>query len=590
MAGGARSLVVVAAMVAWAPEAHAAWPTNPQVNLALPAGISGASGPSLVPDAQGGAYIAFLAPNGPAANQPALVHVTAQGALDPAWPPAGIILGRAVPSAVLAPQAPQLVSDGAHGVLATWFDGACLRVSRITTSGHVAANWPDSGLAACAPDPLSAQAAWAACDDANGGVILGWFDGGNATRSIYAQRVRSSAVLDPGWPVGWTTAHTGSVSVQQPVMASDGFGGAFLVWTDVITNNGNIVAQHVIANGLLHPNWAVNGNTICDASGTQSAAAALPDGEGGMFVAWQDERANPGLPLDDIYLQRMAGSGFPSPGWPVGGRPLCNAAGAQTGVALATDDSGGVFAAWSDARGADRDVYVNRCMLDGNLAAGWPALGLAVCTAAGDQGPVRIVADGRGAAIVTWADARTPANGVPDVYAQRVLRGALVDPAWTVNGVALSTAPGGQSLVAAIPDGGGGAIAAWADTRGAQPAVYAQRVANVGTLGGDVVVGVPPAPPGAGLALGAAPNPAFDRMRFRFTQLVPGRVDLAVYDVRGRRMAVVTSGDFGAGEHDVPWNVHGLGAGVYLARLHTARGDAARRIVVLGSAQGFRYR
>lgn len=81
------------------------------------------------------------------------------------------------------------------------------------------------------------------------------------------------------------------------------------------------------------------------------------------------------------------------------------------------------------------------------------------------------------------------------------------------------------------------------------------------------------------------PNPFNPGTRITWTQERPGPVELAVYDLAGRRVAVLAAEPFGTGEHFVEW--HGrdasgraVASGAYLLRL-TVNGETSSRKLVL---------
>ena len=92
-----------------------------------------------------------------------------------------------------------------------------------------------------------------------------------------------------------------------------------------------------------------------------------------------------------------------------------------------------------------------------------------------------ILPDGAGGAIVAWQDTRT---GESDIYAQHVLANGDIDPAWPVGGLALCTATSYQHSPLVVSDAAGGAIVAWLDTRHgtAGREIYGQHVLPNGTL------------------------------------------------------------------------------------------------------------
>jgi len=85
--------------------------------------------------------------------------------------------------------------------------------------------------------------------------------------------------------------------------------------------------------------------------------------------------------------------------------PLCAAAGDQSAPVYISDGNGGGIAVWSDQRAGNYDIYAQR--LDANGDAMWPAYGVVVCKAAGDQVNPQAVSDGAGGVIVAWEDGRT---------------------------------------------------------------------------------------------------------------------------------------------------------------------------------------
>jgi hypothetical protein len=94
-------------------------------------------------------------------------------------------------------------------------------------------------------------------------------------------------------------------------------------------------------------------------------------------------------------------------------------------------------------------------------------------------------------------------------------------------------------------------------------------------------------PSGAGrLAFASAPNPARHDATLSFVTPREGPVKVGIFDVTGRRVATLHDSSLEAGPHQLRWDLRGesghrVTAGVYLAKLETAGGDRAVRIVVL---------
>ncbi|MBK8164961.1 MAG: C10 family peptidase [bacterium] len=83
------------------------------------------------------------------------------------------------------------------------------------------------------------------------------------------------------------------------------------------------------------------------------------------------------------------------------------------------------------------------------------------------------------------------------------------------------------------------------------------------------------------LSIASHPNPFNPLTVIRFTAPVGGRARLTVYDLAGRRLAVLLDGDVTAGTHAVPWQARDLASGVYLARVEIGNLAATARMVLV---------
>lgn len=77
------------------------------------------------------------------------------------------------------------------------------------------------------------------------------------------------------------------------------------------------------------------------------------------------------------------------------------------------------------------------------------------------------------------------------------------------------------------------------------------------------------------------PNPIRSMARVGFELDVPGPATLRLFDMTGRQVATVASGEFTAQAHSAELNVSGLASGVYVLRLEAAGEIATARIAVV---------
>lgn len=86
--------------------------------------------------------------------------------------------------------------------------------------------------------------------------------------------------------------------------------------------------------------------------------------------------------------------------------------------------------------------------------------------------------------------------------------------------------------------------------------------------------------PETAYGLTAVPNPVRGTTSLRYTLSEPGGVVVTVVDALGRTVATLVRGAQSAGEQAVTWDAQAAAPGVYAARVETARGTSATRVVV----------
>jgi hypothetical protein len=359
---------------------------------------------------------------------------------------------------------PLIVADGSGGAIIAWQDFRSNNVldiyaQRVNSSGYV--QWTANGVPVCTGQTGLTMNQM--IPDGAGGAIITWYDRRNATNDIFAQRISGAGVV--AWTTNGITVCAAAGSQTNPVIASDGAGGAILAWQDQRSGNWNIYAQRINATGV--PQWTADGIVICDAAQSQSLPQVISDGAGGAIIAWQDHR---NAVDDDLYAQRVDAGGTAL--WTANGASVVSSmTGNQRTCRVAPAGPGEALVAWVDYRSGTADIYAQK--MDAGGTPIWTANGAAVCAATGNQLNVQLISDGSGGAVATWEDERS-GTGAWDLYAQRFSAGGSM--AWTANGVSICGAAAGQTTPQLCPDGYGGAIIAWRDDRAGNADIYAQRV------------------------------------------------------------------------------------------------------------------
>jgi hypothetical protein len=342
-------------------------------------------------------------------------------------------------------------------------------LSYVAHADHAAAQWATNGNAMATA--TNHQTSPLAASDGAGGAIIVWQDQRNNNFDIYGQRVNAWGQVQ--WGANGAVIRLATNDQTEPRIVSDGAGGAIVFYLHK-GNNGNtdVYAQHVDAAGFNQ--WLPNGALICAAQNDQHSVAVIADGAGGAIATWQDARGGSNM-VSDVYAQRVNSAGLVQ--WTADGVAISTAANGQWSPVITDDGAGGAIIAWADYRsGVVPDIYARRINAAG--VAQWTADGVAVNTAAGTQTNPSIASDGAGGAIIAWSD---EAGGSNDIYAQRLNAAGAAQ--WTGGGIPICEPENAQQAPRAVPDGAGGAIIAWIDLRNLTDYdIFAQRVNASGSL------------------------------------------------------------------------------------------------------------
>lgn len=556
--------------------ASASWPGSGRVICDEPA-IQ--QRPVITSDGADGAIIAWEDHRTPT-SVIAVQHVLASGDVDAVWPHFGRVL-MAIP--LVNPAGGQfnaaIVPDGAGGAIVTWEDarsnvtGTDIYAQHVLATGKIDGNWPPTGVPLSLADDVQIRPI--IVSDAAGGAIVAWTDArpGASLVDVYAQRVLASGLVDPAWPANGLPVATAAGAQAFPAIVGDGNGGALIAWFDErsLVSGPDIYVQHVLVSGVADPAWPVDGRAACTAANTQAFPTIATDRAHGAIVAWTDSRSGVGR----IFAHHMLASGVVDPVWPVDGRVIANTGLPESNPLAVSDEAGGAVITWERTVGFHQRLFADHVTAAGVVDPAWPAGGTAVITTDRQQTDSRIVQDGAGGAIITWDE------DFMDVFAQHVLATGVRDAAYpATTGRVLCDLSGQQGVPTIVAAGVSGAIVTWLDTRSGSPDVYALQV----LAAGGTQTGVPQSTPPAVALAPAFPNPARGSLTLRFVLPHDSVVGLAVYDVSGRRVRELVSGERPGGENVIAWDMrdeHGrdVAAGIYFARLEAGQSTFTQKLV-----------
>ncbi len=271
------------------------------------------TGISAMEDGNNGSFIIWQDPRIATTNSDIFAQrVDSTGAL--LWGAGGTV----VCNAAFNQLAPDLISDGAGGFVATWQDNRAAAadgdVWAQRVDGTGASQWTANGIAVCIQVGTNQSAV--SIIKGGSGYIISWLDPRAAisNRNLYANSIDNAGATQ------WTTAAAGGVVIctatgHQPSTSTvsgvnlipDGSNGAIFIWDDA--RNGstdvNVYAQRVNSAGVAQ--WATDGVLVSSATGNQVTPVSVSTLSIGVIVAWRDSRG--GTANGEIYASQLLLSG-----------------------------------------------------------------------------------------------------------------------------------------------------------------------------------------------------------------------------------------------------------------------------------------
>ncbi|MCC6840915.1 MAG: hypothetical protein IT230_12230 [Flavobacteriales bacterium] len=245
----------------------------------------------------------------------------------------------------------------------------------------------------------------------------------------------------------------------------------------------------LLATALCHAvaaQWSTNPDAptvLCNEPGEQTYLIVRPDGTGGWYALWLDERADPDKA--QLYGQHILEDG--SVAWEPAGRPLIGdalrAVQSHTFNFFANGDIGVLYT--TSITGSADSVHFMRFDAEGSPLWDTP---VHVGGYNGSTGnaydawrPLMLV-QADGSVLVSWMHEPQNTNGRM-AFGKIGADGSLP---WGYNALVFSSSGYGHSAI--LPDGSGGLFAAWSSSNAWGAPVYVQRILANGTIGWEAPV------------------------------------------------------------------------------------------------------
>jgi hypothetical protein len=298
-----------------------------------------------------------------------------------------------------------------------------------------------------------------AASDGAGGAIVMWVDSRQWPEGIYAQRVDANGVPQ------WTSS---GVLLRYPVyqfllrVVDDEAHGAIAVWG----GQNSLGVQRVSADGI--PLWGSNGVVLRDSLDQEHWPELVPDGHGGAIVVWT--ALYPSM-HDTLFAARIDSSGDVV--WETRVRTDTLDMAAPCACA---DGEGGVILAWYEYSGYSGHWAVRAQRVDSAGGIKWDAAGVSVCTSAMVQYSTGCVAVSGSCFVVGWLD-----GGGGNWQHRAQMFDMAGNRLWGLTGMPISDSFNSNTTAVGLPTGDARqSVWVWEENRTGTHDIFAQKLDSAG--------------------------------------------------------------------------------------------------------------
>lgn len=423
--------------------AFAAWSNDPDANTAVIVAVGSQCRPGIVYDGEGGYFVTWR-------------DTTNYGVYAQHYDSTGTALwdeaGATVTTSDYNSQV-EAVADGTGGLIISWSGDGAVYAQHLDADGLPLLG--EGGIPVINGD----SDAWICSDGAGGAIIMGYYEG--------VTRLTADGEL-PWGDADNPKVYSPTGDSWAPKIASDGLGGAVLVWMDYNESDEYVLCvQRVDDDGNFL--WNEGSPVYLSETGYANCPRIASTGDGGALVIWYEDADGYA-----VFGQKINADGETE--WDEGG-VLIDTMGEiySDSLDVASDGAGGGYFTWGNDD--DDTLYAQYVNTSGDLA--WDeSVAMSVVGEFDDtaQHPRKTVEDGLGGFITAWI------NNDEQIKAQRC--GADGEVLWGEGGAVLSNGVNIYYGPKLASNGQGGAVAVWVDSRGETGQdIYIQGISADGTLG-----------------------------------------------------------------------------------------------------------
>lgn len=526
---------------------------------------------------------------------------------------------------------PKIASTSDGGCFISWFDqrsgSYCMYLQRLSYQGIP--QFPENGLLISDQPQQSWLVDYSIAVDSEDNAILAFSDvrSGAGDLDVAAYKISSSG--DFLWGEnGINLSDTTETGFEPyPVVAVTGENNCVFAWGKS-TSTDFLIFQKLAPDGTkLWGDWGI---TLESSSSNLSTPVLVPSGQDSVIAMWKNSTGSYPMTVTLLYADMLDVNGDGT--W--GDTPvLIYSNGAITpwnNPEMISDESGGAVCCWYDSPSlSEFNVWVQHLTSDGSML--YPMNGAQASTNSSDRlhmSPSAAFDPTTGQSCVFWVETNDNQNQY-GLYGQMFSQSG--DRQWTDGGLELQPLGDAQiSYVDVVLDEYGifvsfmsdpsntsfrviklnfdgsvqwgpvtvsagslgskydpvackgydnSVFLSWTDNR-ASTGIYAQNIMTDGALG--PYMGIGGTPPAVACPLSIYPNPSTGAVTISVSMETADTASIEIFDITGRLIDTVFSGELAQGTNDVFWNRgYSLGSGVYLVRFRSGEMERKSRMILL---------
>ena len=372
-------------------------------------GMAIAAPPAIAADGQGGAFIAWTCDSAATINYLQVLRINENG--QAVWT-APVRL----PSQQGFQAEIKLVADGLGGVYAAYSDFSPAFILR----AH-AAHVTDAGALDWTPDtrdftgqPNSDMTFGDAAGDGQHGLFLAITSGPWTDTDVTLFHLGLDGTPGLDWTLAGRNYGEPQIHDTHPQLLASGNGAILTYLRENTDGSSTSSVRGILVNADGQTPWGSNPRTLVNDGMHVTRHVLIADGAGGFFETWEDTRE---LDQVQVRINRFDGNGISI--WNMDGQPVCTEICQQDHPAVSPDGNGGAWITWQDNRLSDEwgeiDLFATHLNDQGEPATvngfTWPANGDPMVDLPTYQQDVILIPWLSGSAMAIWVDRRSSNPG-----------------------------------------------------------------------------------------------------------------------------------------------------------------------------------